>query len=388
MTASQEPLRAPGAALTEGSSRGRSGTKTSKSSRPGGRSDGLGLDRAARLELHLFLRLAREWDLRFEKMFKTGALTKWYSSVGNEATTVAAATVLEKGDALLSLHRDSGAILRHYLDPDQLFPGLLPEGSRRPALAIDAREILHRLACQMLGRREGFSNGYERSYHYGHIDEAAGLFHMGMISHLGSMIPVAAGVAFALKHQGTDRIAINFIGEGATSTGDFHEGLNMAAVWKLPFILIIENNQWAFSTPASEQYACASLAERGAAYGMPGVQVDGNDPEAVLGVMRTAAARARAGGGPTLVEAMLGRHRGHSEGDDSLAQVPEQELAETRANDPLDLYEVKLLQDGACDASHLQDVAKRCHDLWIEVVDRAAETEEPDATEERAIYAD
>ncbi len=346
------------------------------------------IDQATRLELHLFMRLTREWDLRFEKMFKTGALSKWYSSVGNEATTVAAASILKEGDALLTLHRDSGAILRHYLDPEQLFPGLLPAGNRRPALKSDSRALLHRLACQMLGRKEGFSAGYERSYHYGYFDEGAGLTHIGMISHLGSMIPVAAGAAFALKHRGSDRLAINFIGEGATSTGDFHEGLNMAAVWKLPFILIVENNGWAFSTAAKEQYACANLAERGAAYGIPGIQVDGNNPIKVLEAMRKAEERARSGEGPTLIEAILGRHRGHSEGDDSLEQVPQVELAQHRAHDPLDLFEINLLRNEDCVPSYLERVTRACHDLWIEVVDKAVAAEEPDMAEERAIYAD
>ncbi len=337
--------------------------------------------------MHLFLRLAREWDLRFEKMFKTGALSKWYSSIGNEATTVGCATALEPGDALLTLHRDSGAILRYYLDAEQLFPGLLPKNRGRAAVAGDSRERLHRLACQMLGRREGFSKGYERSYHYSHFDEPAGLLHIGMISHLGSKIPVAAGCAFAFRHRGSDRVALNFIGEGATSTGDFHEGLNMAAVWKLPFILVIENNRWAFSTPTHEQYACASLADRAVGYGIPGHQVDGNDPEAVLAVMRTAVARARAGEGPTLIEAMLGRHRGHSEGDDSLTQVPEEELGRHRASDPLDFYERRLIEHGDCDQEHLDTVSKRCHDLWIEVVDRAVAAPEPDFDEVRSIHA-
>ena len=377
MNRSNDPLRTPDSALAGGTLDADSATVETPA-----------LEGSQRLEMHLFLRLAREWDLRFEKMFKTGALSKWYSSVGNEATTVAAATPLEPGDALVSLHRDAGAILRHYLDPEQLFPGLLPDGPRRLPLETDSRLLLHRLACQMLGRREGFSNGYERSYHYGHFDEPAGLIHIGMISHLGSMIPVAAGAAMALKHQGTDRVAINFIGEGATSTGDFHEGLNMAAVWKLPFILIVENNQWAFSTPASEQFACARIADRGVGYGMPGVRVDGNDPEAMLAVMKTAVARARAGEGPTLIEAMLGRHRGHSEGDDSLDQVPAAELADHRSNDPVDIYETRLLSDKVCDTGYLEKVQKACHDLWIDVVDGAAATAEPDVTEERAIYAD
>ena len=134
-----------------------------------------------------------------------------------------------------------------------------------------------------------------------------------MISHLGSMIPVAAGCAFALRHSGSDRVAINFIGDGGTSTGDFHEGLNMAAVWKLPLVLVIENNQYAFSTPVNLQYAAARLSDRGAGYGIAATSVDGNDPDAMAAVMQEAVIRARAGEGPTLIEAVLGRIR-HSVG--------------------------------------------------------------------------
>ncbi len=120
-----------------------------------------------------------------------------------------------------------------------------------------------------------------------------------MISHLGSMIPVAAGCAFAFRQKGSDRLAINFIGDGATSTGDFHEGLNMAAVWKLPMILIIENNGYAFSTPARLQYAAERLSDRAIGYGMAGETVDGNDPDAMAEALDRAVRRARSGEGPT-----------------------------------------------------------------------------------------
>lgn len=340
-------------------------------------------------ELHLYMRLAREWDERFEKMFKTGALSKWYSSVGNEATTVACASAIEAGDALLTLHRDSGAILRHYLDLDQLLPGALPEGKRsRASLTGDSQNRLLRLTCQMLGRKNGYSAGHERSYHYNHFEKEHGLLHIGMISHLGSMIPVAAGTALSFQQSNQDRVAINFIGEGATSTGDFHEGLNIAAVWRLPFILVIENNRWAFSTPTSQQYACTRLADRALGYGIPGVQVDGNDPEAVLEVMTTAVARARAGEGPTLVEAMLGRHRGHSEGDDSLTQVPNDELEEYLGQDPLDLMEKKLIDRGISSRAWLEEIKQRCSTLIVNVVDEAMSMPEPDSGDTRRIYAD
>jgi len=340
-------------------------------------------------EMHAYMRLAREWDLRFEKMFRTGALSKWYSSVGNEATTVASACAIEAGDSLLTLHRDSGAILRHYLDINALLPGILPqEPAIRKPMGGDSKQRFLRLACQMLGRENGFSSGHERSYHYNLFEEEWGLFHIGMISHLGSMIPVAAGTAFAYQQQGSDRVAINFIGEGATSTGDFHEALNIASVWKLPFVLVIENNRWAFSTPTSQQYACDHLADRALGYGIPGVQVDGTDAEAVLSVMQTAVARARAGDGPTLVEAMLGRHRGHSEGDDSLQQVPEKEVQQYGEQDPLDLAEKRLIDGGVFSRAWIDEVRERCASLVIDTVDQAMSMPEPDVHQARSIYAD
>ena len=216
------------------------------------------LDRLVRYAL---MQLTRELDSRFENLLLTGRVSKWYSEVGNEATTVPAGLALAPGDVLVTLHRDLGAILAAYLDPARVFPGLGLEGDAgAPDVRPDPEELLYRLACQLLGKGDGFSQGIERSFHYGYFDEARGIRHVGMISHLGSMIPVAAGAAFALKQGGTDRIALNFIGDGGTSTGDFHEGLNMAAVWRLPLVLIVENNRYAFSTPTRLQYACARLA--------------------------------------------------------------------------------------------------------------------------------
>ncbi len=347
------------------------------------------LSRAAKLELHLFLRLAREWDLRFETMYLTGALSKWYSSVGNEGITVPAATILERGDALLTLHRDSGAILRYYLDAETLFPGLLerPGFPERVAPQGDSEELLYRLSCQMLGKKDGFSNGVERSYHYGYIDEAVGHIHVGMISHLGSMVPVAAGTALALKQRDSDRIAINFIGEGATSTGDFHEGLNMAAVLKLPLILIIENNHYAFSTPTHQQYACEDLARRADGYGIPGHRVNGNDPEAMLRILREAEGRARRGEGPTLIEATVGRLRGHSQGDDSFKEVPPDLVDQFKREEPLVTYEEQLIREGVASREYFAEVATRAKERLIQTIDRAVAAQDPDPSEPRGVYA-
>ncbi|HUO85887.1 MAG TPA: dehydrogenase E1 component subunit alpha/beta, partial [Thermoanaerobaculia bacterium] len=311
------------------------------------------------------MRLARDLDARFESLLLTGRVSKWYSEVGNEATTVAAGLALEPGDALCTLHRDLGAILAVYLDPERAFPGFgfaaIPSAweGRRP----DPIDLLHRLCCQLLGRAEGFSQGVERSFHYGHLDHQAGILHLGMISHLGSMIQVAAGCAFAAQRQGGGRVAINFIGDGGTSTGDFHEALNMAAVWRLPLVLVIENNLYAFSTPVSQQYAAERLSDRAVGYGIAGETVDGNDPDAMAEAVARAVERARRGDGPTLIEAMLGRMRGHSEGDDSLKVVPRDDLDRYLAADPVPAYRRRLVAEGTADEALLDRLEARVAEL-------------------------
>jgi 2-oxoisovalerate dehydrogenase E1 component len=228
-----------------------------------------------------------------------------------------------------------------------------------------------------MGRSEGFSGGVERSFHYGYLAPETGIRHIGMISHLGAMIPVAAGAAFALQRAGEKRVALNFIGDGGTSTGDFHEGLNMAAVWKLPLVLVIENNRYAFSTPTSAQYAAERLSDRGVGYGMAAVTVDGNDPDAVAEVMAEAVARARSGHGPTLVEAMLGRMRGHSEGDDSLKVVPQEELDRYMAEDPVPAYEARLRAEGVLDEALGQRLQERITELVETAVESAYDSPDP-----------
>ncbi|MCZ6793490.1 MAG: thiamine pyrophosphate-dependent dehydrogenase E1 component subunit alpha [Planctomycetota bacterium] len=343
----------------------------------------------ALLECHFFMRLAREWDLRFEKLFRTGGVSKWYSSVGHEAVTVPAASCLEAGDALFTLHRDSGAILRYYVDPEQLRPGELPfppgsTGGRRG----DSRELLYRLACQLLGKADGFSGGYERSYHYGYFDDEAGFLHIGMISHLGAMVPVAAGAALAFRQRGSDRVALNFIGDGGTSTGDFHEGLNMAAVLELPLVLVIENNRYAFSTPVRQQCAAESLAARAVGYGIPGERLDGHDPEAVHRAVAKAVERARRGGGPTLLEAVVERLRGHSEGDDSLLQVPGDERREAARRDPLDLLEKKMVDRDVTSTAYFDELKEFCARLILETVDRAVASRDPEPGGDRPVHGE
>ena len=333
------------------------------------------------------MKLAREFDARFEALLLTGRISKWYSAIGNEGVTVPAGLALEAGDVLCSLHRDVGAILAYYLDPARAFPGFgfgVPD-ARRP----EPEELFYRLACQMFGKAEGFSHGIERSYHYGHFDDAAGIAHVGMISHLGAMIPVAAGCAFAMKRNGGDRVAINFIGEGGTSTGDFHEGMNLAAVWKLPLVLVIENNRYAFSTPARHQYACLQLSDRGPGYGIPALTVNGNDPDEMAETLGKAVARARAGAGPTLVEAVVGRLRGHAEGDGSMKVVPQQELELYQSQDCVPVYARRLESEGLLDPATEMRLHARVAELVETAIDRALEAAPPDPNEAfRPVFAE
>ena len=347
---------------------------------------GLTPEAAGLLETHFHMRLSREWDQRFEKLFRQGAVAKWYSGVGSEATTVASAACLRRDDALLTIHRDSGAILRYYASCEDLVPGLLPVENRHGR--EKSRELLYRLACQLLGRSDGFTAGYDRSFHYAHLDEETGLKHIGMISHMGAMIPVAAGVALAFRQQGSDRVALNYIGDGGTSTGEFHEGLNMAAVLDAPLVLVILNNRYAFSTPISEQYRAESLAVRAEGYGIEGIRIDGNDPLAVSAAVSGAVERARGGGGPTLIEAMLGRMRGHSEGDDSLGLLDEAEKEKYESEDPVACLEASLVEQGIATTEHIERVRGICAELVLEIVDEAAASAAPKlAGGERPVFA-
>lgn len=332
---------------------------------------------------HFLMRLSRAWDNRFEALARAGTIGRWYSAVGNEATTVGTALGMQPNDTLSTVHRDLGAVLSTYLDPTRLAPSLFTADEqtdwdrRRP----EPKGLLARLACQVLGRREGFTRGVDRSFHYGLLDDAAGIRHIGMISHLGSMIPVAAGAALSSVQDGADHLALGFIGEGATSQGDFHEALNLAGVMRLPLVLVVENNRYAFSTTAEEQYACARLSDRAAGYGIAGETVDGTDFAAVWGAMQRAATRARSGGGATLLECMLPRMRGHAEGDGSYELIVPELRAAFLQDDPMPRMEAALLATGACDEARLAEVKALATAAVEAAVEYGFAAPEPDLAE-------
>jgi 2-oxoisovalerate dehydrogenase E1 component len=339
---------------------------------------------------HFLVRLSRAWDLRFESMARAGRIGRWYSAVGNEMTTVGSALLLAPGDGLSTVHRDLGAILATYLDVTRLAPALFDAREQTPwdARREDPRELMYRLCCQLLGRRDGFTQGVDRSFHYGFIRPDQGIRHVGMISHLGSMLPVGAGLAMASLQDGEGGLVLGFIGEGATSQGDFHETLNTAGVARLPYVLVIENNQYAFSTATDEQYACRFLADRAVGYGIAGETIDGTDLFAVHDALSRAYERARAGRGASLIEAVLPRMRGHAEGDGSYELIPEETRKRFLAMDPLPKLEAALIERGVIDAARIEAVETAAREIVEHALERALACPEPAlSTAMRSMFA-
>ena len=281
-------------------------------------------------ELYYFMRLTRECDNTILRLYKQGKIVGGaYTGNGNEATAVGSAYALEAHDYLLPLHRDLGA---HFVKGQS------------------ARNIL----LQQLGRSESLTRGRDGTGHY--ADPSLRIY--GNVSHLGAMIPMGVGIALASRMRGEGAVVMNYIGDGGSNVGDFHEGVNMAAVMRLPFVLIIENNQFAYSTPVARQSAARKLSDRAVGYGMWGMTVDGTDVIAVYEVCKEAVDRARRGEGPALIESVTMRMHGHSAADDA-AYVPAELLEWWKEKDPLETYERRLEEEGLLDKERLHDMDKR-----------------------------
>jgi pyruvate dehydrogenase E1 component alpha subunit/2-oxoisovalerate dehydrogenase E1 component alpha subunit len=273
------------------------------------------------------MRRNRSLEDRLVHLYRQGkVLGGFYRSLGQEATSVGSAYALEPGDVLGPLIRNLGSVL---------------------VMGYTPLEIV----LQHLGRAASPSAGKEGNLHFGRPERGV----VSSISMLGALVPVMAGVALAARLQRKRTVAMTYIGDGGTSTGAFHEGLNFAAVQKLPLVVIAENNGWAYSTPFRRQTAAKSLADRAPAYGIPGTSVDGNDVVAVYEASREAVRRARAGGGPTLVEARTYRMKGHAE-HDGQAYVPRDELDDWARRDPIARHAERLLASGAVRAEDLEAI--------------------------------
>jgi len=299
---------------------------------------------------HYWMRLTRALDDRGTFLHKQSKIVGGYfSQIGHEALSVAAALSLGPHDIIAPMHRDLGAYLVRGLTP-------------------------RRILAQWLGRETGVTRGRDANLH-GMGDLSLGI--IGFISHLPASTGVIAGVAHAIKLKSEPRVAMCFFGDGSASQGLAHEAMNWASVFKLPMVIICENNQYAYSTPLSRQMAIEHIAQRAAGYGMPGVIVDGNDFVAVYRAAREAVERARAGGGPTFIECKTMRMRGHAI-HDNMAYVPKELLAEWEARDPIARIEEVLRARGLLNDATLAALLARIE----------AELDEAQAFAEASPYPD
>lgn len=293
-------------------------------------------------------------------LLRQGQVSKWFSGIGQEAIAVGVASAMLPDELIFTLHRNLGV--------------------------FTVREVpLGKLFSQWQGKKSGFSKGRERSFHFGTLEYGI----VGMISHLGPQLALADGAGLASKLGGDGRIALAFSGEGGTSEGDFHEALNVASVWDLPVIFLVENNGYGLSTTTKEQFRCEHIADRGIGYGMKSVILDGNNILEVYNTISALADEMRKNPHPVLVECKTFRMRGHEEAS-GVKYVPKELLEEWAAKDPVQQYERFLLEEGILTEKKIAAIRKEIKGeidaAWKETV---AEPEiEADLSEElRDVYA-
>ncbi len=289
------------------------------------------LTRGQLAELFYFLKLNRGLEEKLSNLYRQGKVVGGlYRSLGQEACSIGSAYALERGDIFTPLIRNLGAVLVRGGSPRDIF-------------------------CQYMAKADSPTRGRDLNVHFGWLSPEGSM--PSVISMLGDMIPILTGAVMAERMNGRRTVALTWIGDGGTSTGAFHEGLNLACVQKAPLIVIVENNGWAYSTPTARQTANPQFVDRAKAYGCFGERVDGNDVLAVYEATRAAVQRARQGLGPTLIEAVTMRMKGHAEHDD-MKYVPQEQVDQWARRDPIALFEQYLLgQDFA--AADLEAMARR-----------------------------
>jgi pyruvate dehydrogenase E1 component alpha subunit len=322
--------------------------------------DVAGRDPALLRRIHEAMVLTRAVEDRMVAMYKGGDLLgSLYTGHWHEAISVGAASTLRTDDYMAPIHRDLGAHLWRGMEPWQVM-------------------------ASFMGKATSPTGGRDGTLHYGRLD--LGVYNLP--SHIPANFPVATGMAFASKYRGQDRVCLAFCGDGSTSRADFHESLTMASVLKLPNVFVIENNQFAYSTPLRMQSNSESFAAKAVAYGIPGVTVDGTDALAVHDAVAEAVARARAGEGPSLVEGVTMRMHGHAEHDPA-DYVPKEMYDEWSKKDPVELFEAVLINAGVIDADAAKQVREDARQLAIAARRKALADPMPDPSDiEEGVYAD
>ena len=293
-------------------------------------------------------------------LLRQGKISKWFSGIGQEAIAVGATLALQEDEWIMPLHRNLGVFTTRHMPLSKLF-------------------------MQWQGSKEGYSKGRERSFHFGNREHHI----CGMISHLGPQLAIADGVALAYKLKKENKISLAFTGEGGTSEGDFHEALNVAAVWDLPVIFLIENNGYGLSTPSNEQYRCITLVDRAKGYGMEGVQIDGNNILTVYDTIRGVRDYCIKNQKPYLIECLTFRMRGHEEASGT-KYIPSKLFEIWELKDPIKNYERYLAENGILDEAKIADTRNEFKEKIEEElkIGSAAKPVEPDTDEEMEdVYA-
>ncbi|MBI3982699.1 MAG: thiamine pyrophosphate-dependent dehydrogenase E1 component subunit alpha [Gemmatimonadetes bacterium] len=289
-----------------------------------------GLTRNDLREIYYYLRLTRSLEERLVNLYRQGkVIGGLYRSLGQEGESVASAWALEDGDIMSPLIRNMGAML-----------------------VMGARPV--ETLRQYMAKATSPTAGREMNVHFNDLR----LGYLGQISHLGDMVAVMAGIALSFKMRREPRVGLVYVGDGASSTGTFHEGVNLAAVLRAPLVVVLEHNGYAYSTPTSAQTAVSRLAVKAKAYGVPAETVDGNDVFAVYEATRGAVRRAREGDGVSLIEVVTYRRKGHAEHDDQRYQ-PSAEIERWERSDPIDRYVASVTSKGWVDKAELAALDQR-----------------------------
>jgi pyruvate dehydrogenase E1 component alpha subunit len=301
----------------------------------------------------------RAFEEMAEQLYMRGLIHgTMHLSIGQEASAVGAVAALEPSDFILSTHRGHGHCIAKGAD-------------------------LNLMMAEFLGKETGYCRGRGGSMHI--ADVAGG--NLGANGIVAGGLPIAAGVGLSLKLQRRPEVCLAFFGDGAANEGAFHEALNCAAIWKLPVIWVCENNQYAMSMAVQRAFPIPTISVRAVAYGMPGVTVDGNDLIAVYGAVAEAVARARAGDGPTLVECMTYRWRGHSRSDRNLYRTQE-EIESWKQRDPIARLRDRLIASGVLDAAAADGLRQQAQEAVAAAVAFAEASPEPDPDQlEEGVYA-
>src|SRR5438477_2861564 len=310
-----------------------------------------GLDREDLLGIYRHMLITRGVEERGHILYRQGKIPgSFYTGRGNEAAAVGVATAMGADDVGTPLHRDMGVHIVRGVEPWKIF-------------------------AQYMGRADGPTQGRDGNVHM--ADAKLGL--IAMVSHLPAMLPVAVGCALAFRIRDEKRVAIGWFGEGASARGDCHEAMTLAGVRKLPVVFVCDNNQWAYSTPSHLEFATEHVADRAEAYGFEGIVVDGTDLLAVYREARRAIDKARAGGGPTLIESVTLRMEGHAVHDDAF-YVPKEMFEKWAENDPLERFRTWLRQNADMSEEEEEQIGSDVKKTLTDALRRADDSPLPDTS--------